>query len=304
MNITIGTRGSKLALWQSYAVKNLIEETHPDISVNIKTIQTKGDKILDVALSKIGDKNLFTKEIENQLHDVSIDIAVHSLKDLPTELPEGLTIGAVLPRAEKRDVLLSAHNKTLSDLTPNDTIATSSLRRRAALLAWNPDLHIIDIRGNIDTRIQKMENGYCDAIIMAAAGVQRLSLDHKITEFISENIITPAVSQGIIAIECRKNDTNISDILHHINDENTAISASAERAFLHAMHGGCQLPLGCVSSISHNTIYMNGFIATVDGKKCIKHSLSGPVHAAQTIGKQLADQFYSSGAQEILNTIL
>src|SRR5690554_3826338 len=181
-DIVIGSRGSKLALWQSYEVKDRIESLFPHISVTVKIIQTKGDKILDVSLSKIGDKSLFTKEIEHELLDSSVDIAVHSLKDLPTVLPQGLIIGAVLPRVEYRDVLLSRTHTRLSELTENHVVGTSSLRRRAALLAYNPKLKIIDIRGNIDTRIKKMESGYCDAIVMAAAGIQRLGLQDKITE--------------------------------------------------------------------------------------------------------------------------
>ncbi|MDA3883358.1 MAG: hydroxymethylbilane synthase [Bacteroidales bacterium] len=303
-DIVIGSRGSKLALWQSYEVKDQIESLFPHISVAVKIIQTKGDKILDVSLSKIGDKSLFTKEIEHELLDSSVDIAVHSLKDLPTVLPQGLIIGAVLPRAEYRDVLLARAHTSLSELTENNVVGTSSLRRRAGLLAYNPKLKVIDIRGNIDTRIQKMEAGYCDAIIMAAAGVHRLGLHDKITEIIDENIIVPAVSQGIIAVECRENDAGLQSLLQSLNHAQTSVSSVAERSFLHAMKGGCQLPLGCISTIDNQTISMHASIATIDGKESIEFSLSGSVSNPKDLGEKLAQKFFDAGAQKILDTII
>ena len=301
--ITIGTRGSKLALWQSNHVKDLIEKAFPEITVELKIIQTKGDKILDVSLSKIGDKSLFTKEIELALLNNSADIAVHSLKDLPTVLPEGLQIGAVLERAEIRDVLISKNGLKLSELTKKHTIGTSSLRRQACLWNYNPELNIIDIRGNVDTRIQKMHDGHCDAIIMAAAGIMRLGLENHITEIIPTDIIKPATSQGIIAVECRENDSEIEGILQKINHQQTWISAQAERTFLNQMNGGCQLPLGCVSTIKNNILQLDGLISSVDGKDVMEFSANGSTENPSEIGKNLAAKFIEAGAERILKNI-
>ncbi len=303
MNIRIGTRGSKLALWQSQTVKELIERLIPESSVSLSVIQTKGDKILDVSLSKIGDKSLFTKEIEIEMLEGRVDVAVHSLKDLPTQLPEGLMIGAVLPRAEFRDALVSCTGKKLSELSPDDVIATSSLRRKAALLAYNPRFSIVDIRGNVDTRIAKMCNGYCDAMIMAAAGLQRLGLDSYISEILDEQIIMPAVSQGVIAIECRENDEETVAMLQKINHTPTWIAALAERSFLYEMQGGCQLPLGCMSSISNENIELSAFVSTIDGKDVLRFSTIGSIHTPEHVGKMLATLFYEAGAERILKTI-
>lgn len=303
MNITIATRGSKLALWQSNTVKHLLQEHYPHIHVSLQTIQTKGDIILDTALSKIGDKSLFTKEIEQALLDKTADIAVHSLKDLPTVLPEGLCIGAVLPRADRRDALISKQGKALHELTADDLIATSSLRRKALLLAYNPALRIIDIRGNVDTRLQKMQNGYCDALIMATAGLQRLGLESHITEIIDSSIMLPAVSQGIICIECRSDNTELRSLLENITDTEASIMAQAERAFLHAMHGGCQLPLGCNSSISNNILTLTGIISNIDGTHSITQTCSGSCNNPEQVGKELAQLCYNAGAQAILDTI-
>lgn len=303
MKLTIGTRGSKLALWQSNTVKDLIEKTFPEISVTLSIIQTQGDKILDVALSKIGDKNLFTKEIENAILDGSADIAVHSLKDLPTELPAGLTLGAVLPRAEFRDALLSKSGKKLHELTTKDIIATSSLRRKAALLTYNPNLTIIDIRGNVDTRLKKMDDGYCDAMIMAAAGLQRLGYDNYITQIIEPEIMLPATSQGIIGIECREQDSEILQLLSKINHKPTWQQAEAERAFLNAMQGGCQLPLGCISSIKNGQLYLKAFISSLEGTDILRFETRGSIDNPAEVGKQLSQLFYDAGAERILKTI-
>lgn len=303
MEIRIGTRGSRLALWQSNLVKGLIEAKFADTQVTLQIIQTKGDKILDVALSKIGDKNLFTKEIEHAILNDSVDIAVHSLKDLPTELPAGLCVGAVLTRAEHRDALLSKTGKKLHELTEKDVIATSSLRRKAQLLAYNPNFTVIDIRGNVDTRIQKMQSGYCDAMIMAAAGLQRLGYTDFITEIIDTSIMLPAVSQGIIGIECRNNDLKILEILSQITDSNTWYTAIAERAFLNAMQGGCQLPLGCNSTIIGGKLHIDAFISKVNGSDMLTFSAEGKITEGEKIADELSQKFYSAGAQQILDAI-
>ena len=219
--IRIGTRGSQLALYQAKKVKATLECIYPELQVELKIIKTKGDKILDVALSKIGDKGLFTKEIEVELLDNTVDIAVHSLKDLPTRLPDGLKLGAVLERGEFRDAFVSRNGKKLADLKPGDVVATSSLRRIAGLLKINNQIVIKDIRGNVNSRLQKMEDGYCDAMIMAAAGLQRLGLERYITEVIDPEVVMPAVSQGAIAIETRENDPEVDELMAKVNHTDT-----------------------------------------------------------------------------------
>lgn len=301
--VRIGTRGSALALYQANQVKLSIETNFPDVQAEIVIIHTKGDKILDVALSKIGDKGLFTKELEVALLSNEVDMAVHSLKDLPTFFPEGLQLGAVLPRAEVRDALVSKDGKTLKELGPGDVIATSSLRRKAQLLAYNPDFKIVDIRGNVNTRLSKMDNGYCDAMIMAAAGLQRLNLDERITEIIDPENIIPAVSQGIIAIETRSDDEHIATVMSGINHQPTMQVALAERAFLKAMDGGCQVPIGCYSEVSGDEIVFTGFVSDLKGEITIRLSKKGQLNDARAIALEISDQMAEQGAKEILDEI-
>jgi len=302
-HIKIGTRGSQLALYQAKKVKATLENSFPELIVELEIIKTKGDKILDVALSKIGDKGLFTKEIENALIDRSVDLAVHSLKDLPTKLPEGLKLGAVLERGEFRDALVSKNGKKLSELSAGDVVATSSLRRQAGLMKMNDQLIIKDIRGNVNSRLQKMEDGYCDAMIMAAAGLQRLGLDQYITEIIDPEIIVPAVSQGAIAIEVRINDPEIEFLMQRINHTDTWNAITAERAFLSHLEGGCQVPLGCYTKVEDGLLTMNGFVASVDGKQFINETISGEIGKGAELGVQMAEKMLEKGAFEILNTI-
>ncbi len=301
--IKIGTRGSKLALYQANRLKSELENQFPDTDFEIEIIKTKGDKILDVALSKIGDKGLFTKEIETALLDKRIDMAVHSLKDLPTVLPDGLKLGAVLKRGEFRDALVSLNGKKLNELNENDIIATSSLRRKAQLLKINPNFNIIDIRGNVNTRIDKMKNGYCTAMIMAAAGLQRLNLDEYISEILDKEKIIPAVSQGIIAIESRINDERIDAYLQKINDEASYNSALAERKFLNVLEGGCQIPVGCYTHFEEDTFFIKGFISKPDGLDYISGQLSGKKENAVKIAEQLAQSFLEKGALKIVEFI-
>lgn len=302
-NIRIGTRGSQLALYQAKKVKATLEKLFPELQVELKIIKTKGDKILDVALSKIGDKGLFTKEIENELLDGSVDLAVHSLKDLPTTLPEGLKLGAVLERGEFRDALVSKNGKKLSELGAGDVIATSSLRRQAGLMKMNNQIVIKDIRGNVNSRLQKMEDGYCDAMIMAAAGLQRLELEHYITEIIDPEIIVPAVSQGAIAIEIRMNDPEVELLMQKINHPETWNAVTAERAFLAHLQGGCQVPLGCFSKVENNTLTLKGFVASVDGTRFINEIISGEISEGAALGVQMAEKMLEKGALEILSQI-
>ncbi|MEI8114541.1 MAG: hydroxymethylbilane synthase [Bacteroidia bacterium] len=301
--IRIGTRGSQLALYQAKKVKATLEKIFPELQVELKIIKTKGDKILDVALSKIGDKGLFTKEIENELIDGSVDLAVHSLKDLPTTLPEGLKLGAVLERGEFRDALVSLNGKKLADLKAGDVIATSSLRRIAGLLKINNQIIIKDIRGNVNSRLKKMEEGYCDAMIMAAAGLQRLGLEKYITEIIDPELLMPAVSQGAIAIETRLNDPEIDALMEKLNHSETWNTVVAERAFLAHLQGGCQVPLGCYSKISNGILEMSGFVASVDGKQYIREDISGELKNGAEIGVELGEKMLRKGAGEILDQI-
>jgi hydroxymethylbilane synthase len=301
--IKIGTRGSQLALYQAKKVKATLEILFPELQVELEIIKTKGDKILDVALSKIGDKGLFTKEIENALIDGTVDLAVHSLKDLPTTLPEGLKLGAVLERGEFRDALVSKNGKKLSELGAGDVVATSSLRRIAGLLKINNQIIIKDIRGNVNSRLQKMEDGYCDAMIMAAAGLQRLGLEKYITEIIDPEVILPAVSQGAIAIETRIGDLETETLMDKINHTETWEAVIAERAFLAELQGGCQVPLGCFSSIHNGTLTLSGFVASIDGKQYIRETISGALSQGASLGIALAGKMQEKGATEILNAI-
>ena len=301
--VIIGTRGSQLALYQANRVKNNLERVHTDLSFELKIIHTKGDKILDTALSKIGDKGLFTKEIEVALEAGEIDMAVHSLKDLPTELEASFQIGAVLSRDNFRDALVTLNGKMLADLTSEDKVATSSLRRKAALLSYCPNLNIIDIRGNVNTRLKKLEEGYCDALIMAAAGLERLGLHRYITETLDPEIITPAVSQGVIAIETRNADNEILEILNPIHHKPTWEVVKAERVFMKTLQGGCQVPVGCYSKYKDNTYTIDGFVAEVDGKNVIKESLSGNMRDASDISEKLAIKILNQGGKAILDNI-
>ena len=301
--IKIGTRGSQLALYQANLTKKLLLGKFPEATVEIIIIKTKGDKILDVALSKIGDKGLFTKEIENALLDNEVDIAVHSLKDLPTTLPEGLKLGAVLERGEFRDALVSKDGRKLSELSEKDVIATSSLRRQAGLLRQNKNFKIVDIRGNVETRIKKMEEGYCDAMIMAAAGLQRLDLGNYISEIIEPDIIIPATSQGVIAIESRIDDSWIDSFLKEINHPETWNAIEAERGFLRKIEGGCQVPVGCFTKIDGNSISITGFVASVDGSEYLTDTETGFIGDAKATGIKLAGKLIAKGASRILSDI-
>ncbi len=301
--VRIGTRGSKLALYQAYRVKEELEIHFPNLVFEIAIIKTKGDKILDVPLSKIGDKGLFTKDLEIAMFNNEIDMAVHSLKDLPTSFPEGAKLGAVLKRGDVRDALISSNNRKISDLTSADVIATSSLRRKAQLLRINKDFKIVEIRGNVNTRIRKMQEGYCDVMVMAAAGLQRLEMGEFISELIDPEVMIPACSQGAIAIEIRENDSFIEEILSKINDSETLITTNAERAFLKTLEGGCQIPVGSFSKIEGNQFHITGFISNIDGSQFLKETASANVDNAVEISVEIAKKLFSNGGKEILDAI-
>ena len=302
-SIIIGTRGSKLALWQAQQVKDRLIAAFPHLSISLQIIKTKGDKILDVALSKIGDKGLFTKEIELALSNGEIDMAVHSLKDLPTELPEGLAVGGILKREEVRDVLISTKRGNLSELTASDKVGTSSLRRKAQLLYFTPDIQVVDIRGNVETRIQKMQDGYCDALIMAAAGIIRLGYQDIIKEYIDPEIIMPAVAQGAIAMEIREDDDKIRHFTDSITDEISWYVSMAERSFLRALEGGCQVPIGCYCKVNNGNISISGMVAKPDGSMQIKRSIDCMLEEASEKAIELAETILNEGGQKILDDI-
>ena len=301
--IRIGTRGSQLAIYQANVVKEALVEKFPQLNFQIVVIKTKGDKILDVPLSKIGDKGLFTKELEVAMFEDEIDMAVHSLKDLPTQFPEGVVLGAVLKRGEVRDAVISTSGKTLKDLTSSDIIATSSLRRKAQLLRINKDFNIVEIRGNVNTRIRKMEEGYCTVMVMAGAGLQRLGMDQYISELIDTDLVIPACSQGAIAIEIKENDTAIADLLSAINDQPTLLATDAERAFLRTLEGGCQIPVGSFSQITGDQFELTGFISSINGEEFIKEKVSGKLGEAVELSIQLAEHMLQKGGREILKAI-
>ncbi|MDG5799754.1 hydroxymethylbilane synthase [Marinilabiliaceae bacterium ANBcel2] len=301
--IVTGTRGSRLALWQANEISRSLKSAHPSLDVEIEVIKTRGDKILDVALSKIGDKGLFTKEIESALLDGSIDIAVHSLKDLPTELPDGLAIGAVLPRGEVRDVLLTSDGSMRDDFFDNCVIATSSLRRRSQILNFKEHIKVIDIRGNVDSRIKKMESGYCDALLMAGAGIERLGYHSKIAAYMDPMIVTPAVSQGAVAVEIREDDEEIIEILDSVNDFATWQQVMAERAFLRTMEGGCQIPVACYSKVKNDSITLYGMVASLDGTNVLRDSEIACGENVAEKAVELAFRMLDNGGREILEDI-
>ncbi len=300
--LKIGTRGSNLALWQAQYLATQIK-LHTDTQVEIIIIKTKGDKILDVALSKIGDKGLFTKEIEIKLLEKEIDIAVHSMKDLPSVLTDGLMIGAVLKREDPRDVFISQDNLAIGDLPLGAKIGTSSLRRIAQVKAFRPDIVTVDIRGNVETRIRKMREEDLDGIILAYAGVKRLNLEDLITQIIDDNIILPAVGQGAIAVEVRQDDLETLEILAAINHQPTALATTAERAFLRELEGGCQVPIAAYSFLAGEKLNLQGLVASLDGQRVYKSSMIGDMSTASQLGVSLARELIAQGALDILDEI-
>lgn len=302
-SIKIGTRGSKLALWQANWVKSAIISINPSIPVDLIIIKTKGDKILDVPLAMVGGKGLFVKEIEEALLDGRIDLAVHSMKDMPAEIPPGLCIGAVPEREAPNDVLISKNGLLFSELISGGRIGTSSLRRSAQLLHARPDLVILPLRGNLDTRLKKLETENMDAIILAAAGVKRLNFESRITEYIDENVMLPAVGQGALCIEIRENDTEIEPIVAALDHQKTRSAVMGERAFSNRLEGGCQVPIAALGKIEKNILTLSGLVADIDGKTILKKTLSGPVGQSESIGVKLADSLLSMGAKKILEKI-
>lgn len=303
--ITIATRGSQLALWQANHIKSLLLSKYPELSIKLEIIKTQGDKILDVALAKVGGKGLFVKEIEEALLENRADLAVHSLKDVPMILPENLCIAAYLDRETPFDLFLSEKYSSFENLPKNAVLGTSSLRRQAQALHVRPDLNIKLLRGNVETRINKMKNGEYDAIILAAAGIKRLSLDTKFTELLELPHFIPAVGQGVLALEVRQNDTEICELLNFLDHKTTRICVEAERAFMRTLEGGCQVPIAAyASALQDSTISLKARIATVDGITLLDAEKVIENENPQECGKALAEEMLQNGAKEILDTLL
>ncbi len=300
--IVIATRGSKLALWQSEHIKSQIENRFDDVKVKLEIFKTKGDKILDTPLALIGGKGLFTKELEDAMLRGDAHLAVHSLKDVPTELPKGLILGAVTKREDPRDALLSQEYASIEDLPPNALVGTTSLRRRMQLLHIRPDLCVKDLRGNVDTRLRKLKEGEFDAIILAAAGLKRLGLTKEVNHFvpIAEERMIPAMGQAALGIECVE-DPEILEIVSTLNDEKSMIETSIEREFVEALEGGCQVPIGVKATVKENSdIVVRAVIGLPNGKELLKEKIIGTVENYETLGKTLAESMIEAGAKELL----
>ncbi|MBX2975133.1 MAG: hydroxymethylbilane synthase [Ignavibacteriaceae bacterium] len=302
--IIIGSRGSDLALWQSNFIKKQLERHHKHISVEISLIKTKGDKILDVALSKIGDKGLFTKELEVELLEKRVDLAVHSLKDLQTDIPSGLKLAAVTKRHDVEDVLIARKKgTTIASLREGATVATGSLRRRSQLLHLRPDLNVVDLRGNVPTRIEKFLSSDWDAIILARAGVERLGLKKHISSYIAKDDMLPAVGQGALGIEIHQDNKFVEELLSVIHDENTFAAVSAERSLLKALEGGCQVPIGAFGEVTSNGLYLDAIVGSIDGTLTFRKKMRGSKKEAVKLGKNLAKDLIKAGAKQILKEI-
>jgi hydroxymethylbilane synthase len=296
--LTIGSRGSQLALWQAHWIQARLEKLGQESRIEI--IKTTGDKITDVALSQVGSKGLFTKEIEEALLAGTIDVAVHSLKDMPTDLPAGLTLAAIPEREDPRDALVG---RALEDLAQGARVGTGSLRRSAQLRARRPDLRMEDIRGNVDTRLRKLDEGRYDAIVLASAGLRRLGLERRITELFNPSVMCPAVGQGALAVETRDDGGPAFQIARRLENAEVRAAVTAERAVLAALGGGCQAPMGAYSYINDGTLYVIAMIISPDGKQLIRHAKHGSIADAAALGRALAEQLLSEGGKEILDAV-
>lgn len=302
-NICIGTRGSRLALWQANFIKSEIERFFPDLNVDLKVIKTTGDRITDRPLAMVGGKGLFVKEIETALLNNDIDLAVHSMKDMPGELPQGLIIGAIPKRENPFDVLISNGSRMLADYKKGAKIGTSSLRRASQIKHIRPDLTIESIRGNLDTRIKKLKSGEYDAIVLAAAGLIRLEQESRITEYLDETIMIPAVGQGALCIETRENDDDIALIMEKLDHYDTRICVNGERAFLKQIEGSCHIPVACFGKIVNNDVVLTAVVASEDGKELIREQLVSPMDKMELNGRVLADKVLEKGGKKILESL-
>lgn len=301
--LVLGTRGSKLAVHQTEWVQARLQELAPHVTVTLRRIQTSGDKILDVPLAKIGGKGLFVKEIEEALLSGEIDLAVHSMKDVPTALPPGLDLLCIPCREDPRDALISRDGRQFADLPQGAKVGTSSLRRQAQLLQARPDLSITMLRGNLDTRLKKLRDGQFDAIVLAAAGLRRLGWEHEITEYLDPEISLPAIGQGALGIEGRRDDQFVRSLLSGLEHAPTRTMVRAERALLHRLQGGCQVPIAAHATLAGSDVTLEGLVASVDGKEIIRDRVRGTVTDPESIGIQLAERLLAGGGDRILQAI-
>jgi hydroxymethylbilane synthase len=300
--LVIGTRGSKLALWQSEYIKGLVEEI-TGLPVELKIIKTTGDKILDVPLAKVGGKGLFTKELEVELMAGTVDLCVHSMKDVPTELPEGLYIAAMPERVDPRDALVSGAGYTLETLPEGAKVGTSSLRRIAQVRSLRPDVEIVDVRGNLDTRMRKAEEGELDVVILASAGITRMGWADRISSYIPNDQMVSAVGQGAIGIEIRENDDFMRDVCAKICHADTFTCVSAERVVMRTLEGGCQVPIGAYARLDGGTMIMDAIVGSVDGDTILRAHKEGPADQGVALGDAMVAELRAMGADEILSAI-
>lgn len=301
--LTIATRKSALALWQAEHVKALLEIKHPGLTVQLLPMSTKGDVILDTPLAKIGGKGLFVKELELALLDGRADIAVHSMKDVPVEFPEGLELAVITQREDPRDAFISNNFKSLSELPHGARVGTCSLRRRSQISARYPHLIIQDLRGNVQTRLKKLDEGEYDAIILAASGLIRLGLENRITQLLEVEDSLPANGQGALGIECRANDTRVKKLLNVLNDPTTKDCVLAERAMNRTLQGGCQVPIGAYAILKGEALWLRGLVGNPSGKQILTAEMTGPRAEAELIGKQVAKALLAQGAGDILQAV-
>ncbi|MEO5335196.1 MAG: hydroxymethylbilane synthase, partial [Magnetococcus sp. YQC-5] len=293
-HLKIGTRGSALALWQARWVQSLLQTSHPEVTVELVIIKTKGDLILDVPLAQVGGKGLFVKELEEALLDFRVDLAVHSMKDVPAEFPVGLGLGAILEREDPRDVLLATHFSGLADLPQGARVGSSSLRRQSQLWHLRPDLRIDSLRGNVNTRIGKLETGAFDAIVLAAAGVKRLDMTKHVVEYFDPDVFIPANGQGAVGIESRMDDLETAHWIAALNHEPTRVTVSAERAFLRELEGGCQVPIAGFARLRDGGLSMTGRVGSLDGKELITLVRQGSEREPELLGRHLAQEMLAN----------
>ncbi len=303
-NIRIATRESPLAIWQAEHVRSELMKQHPGLNVELVPMTTQGDRILDTPLSVAGGKGLFIKELEHSLLNGSADIAVHSMKDVTVDLPDGLALSVIMKRADPRDVFISNHYQSLEELPEGSSVGTSSLRRQCQLRAYRPDLKLKDLRGNIGTRLRKLDEDQFDAIVLAAAGVTRLGFEERIREYLELDVMLSAIGQGAIGIETRADDPAVLNIINPLNDELTKIQLIAERAFSRRLYGGCQLPIAAHARITNEQLVLRGLVGSPDGKTIIAGELGGLTESAETLGLQLAEKLLNNGADAILRELI
>ena len=303
LKLTIATRGSKLALWQAEHVSARLRDNHPGLEVELLILKTQGDKILDVPLAKVGGKGLFVKEIEEALLDGRADLAVHSMKDVPADQPDGLIMGSTPRREDPADMMLSREFAALADLPPGAVVGTSSLRRRAQLKALRPDLNIENLRGNLDTRVGKLLAGEFAAIVVAAAGLARLGLGAPHMARLGPPDFLPAVGQGALGLQCRASDRQVQDLISCLDDPDTRQAVSGERAFLARLEGGCQVPIAAFAQVDGAGIHLSGLVADPDGALVIRREVKGPRSMAAQLGHDLAGQVLVGGGAAILSAV-